>query len=71
MYWGLEHGPMKIWHKFGKDRLKTKGSRAHTRKTKLAPWWPQMSQMGDERVQGSEAWSNEDLVQIWKRLVEN
>ena len=37
MYWGLEQGPVKIWCKFGKDQLKTKGCGAHTRKSKLGP----------------------------------
>ena len=61
-HWGLKHGPVNIWCKFGKDRLKTKGCRAHTRKKKLAPYWPQMSPMGDENVLGPGAWFNEDWV---------
>ena len=32
MYLSVEHGPMNIWYEFEKDKLKTKGCRALTRK---------------------------------------
>ena len=41
---------MNIWCEFGKDQLKIKGFRAHTRKTNFAPLWPQKSILGDENV---------------------
>ena len=36
----------------------------------LAPWWPQMQLNGDKNVLECEAWSDEYLVQVWKRSVE-
>ena len=42
MYWGLKHGPMNICCEFGIDWFKTKGCRANTRKTDLAPCWPKI-----------------------------
>ena len=38
MYWGLEHGPINNQREFEKkNQLKTKGSRAHTRKKTYPP----------------------------------
>ena len=34
---GCGHGPMNSWCEFGKDRLKTKGCRAHKRKNAFGP----------------------------------
>ena len=37
MYWGLEHGQIKIWCEFEENRLKTLLFREHTRKNKVGP----------------------------------
>ena len=37
MYWSVKHAPMNIWCEFGKDRLKIKGCRAHSRKKAFGP----------------------------------
>ena len=55
----LKLGAMNNWCKFGKDPLRTKGCRAHTRKNKFGPLVATNSLKGDKNVLGSDAWSNE------------